>query len=57
MQTLQKLLLKFEERQSACVKNTTGHERFVLVKKDEADGGIGNQLPVHITGRECSALS
>ena len=57
MQTLQKALLDFEERQTACVEKTTGDERFVLVKKEEADGGIGNQLPTHITGRERSVLA
>lgn len=49
-QTLQKLIVDFEERQSGCVEKTTGDEQFVLVKKDEADGGLGNQLPTHITG-------
>ncbi len=48
---LRRWLADFEERQSKCVQGTTGDDKFVLVKKDEADGGLGNQLPIHVTGK------
>lgn len=50
MQVFQQWLTNFEHNQRACIESESGTERFILVKKLEHDGGLGNQLPCHVTG-------
>lgn len=50
MQPLEDLLESYTERHNACVNSETLPGKYLVVRFEDKDAGIGNQLPSVVSG-------